>query len=323
MDIAADIDHAPEADTAKPIDASGRFWLRMATLLWVVVAVVLTVKTIVNPVAHSVYPCYEAGTKCWWQAKEAYLGNSGHDYRYGPLFATAAGAVIFLPSPLGPLVWTWLNLGLCYASIRLVARRLLPDLDGPGRQAAFMMLVLVGASHVLWPGQTNFLIFCLIGLAGIAVLDGRWWLAAVLLAIPAHIKVWPLAAGLLMAACWPRKLGWRLPLALAAVGAIPFLFRPASYVWQEYQSWGGMLLGPCQKRHVYRDAWTIWELVAPPVNPQWYLVLQLAAAVAVLGLCLWQVRRKMPARARCWLCWQPGQPGSSSLVPAPSGIRSG
>jgi hypothetical protein len=295
---------------ANATDATGRRLLRLAQFLWIVMAVILAVKTLSDPANHSVYPCYEAAARYWWQGKNVYQGNCGHDYRYGPLFAAATGAVAFLPTRLGEIVWSWLNLGICYAAIRALARRILPDVDRPGYEAAYLGLALLGGIHVFWPGQTNLLVFSLVVWGAIAILDQRWWLAALLLAIPAQIKVWPLAAGLLLVACWPRRLAWRLPLALVAVGAVPFLFQPAAFVWGQYRSWWDMLLGPAQIRHVYRDAWTIWELVAPPVNPRIYLVLQLAAAGAALGLCLWQVSRKKPAVRTilvvlvAWTTWQ-------------------
>jgi hypothetical protein len=308
---------------ANAIDARGRRLLLLAKLLWIVMAVALGVKTLLDPVAHSAYPFYESAAKCWWQGKDPYQENiASHKslpsgkagwtdrYRYGPLFAAAAGIVAFLPSPLGALVWSWLNLGICYASIGALARRILPGLDAPGREALFLGLTLLGGFHVFWPAQTNLLVFSLVALGAIAILDERWWLAALLLAIPAHIKVWPLAAGLLMAACWPRRLAWRLPLALAVVGAVPFLLQRPTFVWGAYRAWWDMLRGPCQIRHVYRDAWTVWELVAPPVNPRLYLLLQLVAAGVALGLCLWQVSRKISALRTllvvlvAWTTWQ-------------------
>ena len=84
---------------------------------------------------------------------------------------------------------------------------------------------------VFQPDESNG--FVLVGFAGIAILDKRWWLAAFLLAIPVHIKVWPLAAALLLAACWPRRLAWRLPIAFVAVAALPLLVKSPPWVWEQ------------------------------------------------------------------------------------------
>jgi hypothetical protein len=56
--------------------------------------------------------------------------------------------------------------------------------------------------------------------------------------------------------------------------------------------------------------WTIWETIRPPVNAHIYMALQLATAAGVLGLCLWQARRRQ-SLARLllfilvmWTSWQ-------------------
>ena len=176
-------------------------------------------------------------------------------------------------------------------------------------RSLLLALAVFPCTHCLYSSQTNLLVFSLAAFAAIAILDERWWLAALLLAVPVHIKVWPLAGALLLAACWPRRLAWRLPLALAAVAALPLLVRPPAWVWQQYVQWYYYLVGPTLARHTYRDAWTIWELISPPVDPRLYVLLQLTTAAAVLGLCLWQARRIPPPRRvllvlACWTSWQ-------------------
>jgi hypothetical protein len=93
---------------AHATDTLGQRCLYLAWLLWIVMAVALGVKTLANPVAHSVYPCFEAAAKCWWQGQDVYEGHCGHDYRYGPVFAAVTGAVVFRPgraAPRGRLSW--------------------------------------------------------------------------------------------------------------------------------------------------------------------------------------------------------------------------
>ena len=73
--------------------------------------------------------------------------------------------------------------------------------------------------------------------------------------------------------------------------------------------WYHHLTGPAQIRHTYRDAWTIWELIAPPVNSRLYTLLQLGTAAAAAGLCVRQSRRLSPPRLALyalarWTAWQ-------------------
>jgi hypothetical protein len=198
-------------------------------------------------------------------------------------------------------------------------KRILPVAWTPEREGLFLCLVLLGIMRSIWSGQSNLLVFGLVALGATAIVDKRWWLAAWMLAIPVHIKVWPLAAAMLLAACWPRRLALRVGLCLLGVGAVPFLTRPLAWVCRQYAGWFAMLLGPAQVRHEYRDAWTIWEVFQGHVpvhhhmapNHLWfYLGLQLATAALVLGLCLWQARRS-PSVTRLllfvltvWACWQ-------------------
>lgn len=300
--------------TGRPITTG---WLRIAYGLWIGFAIVLIVRAYCDPANHSTYPCFEAGVRCWWNGENVYR-DCPHQFRYGPAFASAAGPVALLPTWLGAPLWALLNVGVTFWSLRVLSRRILPWPRDVGqianlsyivpisnrshdrleacptravaqrREALYFALALIGSYHGIWSGQTNMLIFALVALGAIAVLDKRWWLAALLLAIPVHIKVWPLAAAGLLAACWPRKLAWRLPIALAGVGAIAFLLKPPGWVLQQYVDWFDHLVGPAQIRHTYYDAWTIWDLMARPVNERLYVVLQLFSAVAALVLCLWQ-----------------------------------
>ena len=190
-------------------------------------------------------------------------------------------------------------------------RRILPGCWTPQRQGVYHALVLLGAARSLWSGQSNLLIFAMIAMAAAAIVENRWWKAAWLLAIPVHIKAWPLAAGLLLSACRPRALAARLGACLLGVAALPFLTKPFALVCQRYYGWFVVLTGrAAEDRHTYCDAWTIWEQFEKHVPYRLYVALQLATAAIVLGLCLWQVRRRMPVQRLllfvlvAWACWQ-------------------
>ena len=137
----------------------------------------------------------------------------------------------------------------------------------------------------------------------------QWWLAAFLLAVPVHIKIWPVVPAFLLAIYWPKKLAFRFPLAVLAVGAVPFLTAPWAWVWRQYVGWYDLLVGPAQVRHTYRDAWTLWEVIHEPVNARVYMLLQLASAAGVFWLCWRQRSRLSPKRQLlfvlvAWTAWQ-------------------
>ena len=282
----------------------------LAIGLWMLLAVVITGKTLSNPENHSTYPLFHDASLAWWNCVNVYDRDVfAGDYRYGPSFAMLLRPIAGLPYAIGAAVWALMNVGVAFWAIKALTQRVLPGMQSPLARNLLLAVSVFPSAHCLYSSQTNLLVFSLVTFASIAILDEQWWLAALLLAIPVHIKIWPLAVALLLAACWPRRLAWRLPIALAGVAALPFLVKPPAWVWQQYIQWYQLVVGPAQIRHTYRDAWTIWELISSPVDPRLYALLQLTTATALLGLCWWQASRTRPQRMvlfalACWTSWQ-------------------
>jgi hypothetical protein len=100
-------------------------------------------------------------------------------------------------------------------------------------------------------------------------------------------------------------------VACLGLAVIPFFTRPFEKVLWQYHAWYEVTVHPLRDRWPgFRDAWTIWDSLWPPVDNRVYMVLQLAAAVAVLGWCLWQRRRDISAGHfltliySMWVSWQ-------------------
>ncbi len=279
--------------------------------LWVLLAVVLSVKAILLPTRHTTYPCFEAGSRCWWAEKNMYdFHECGYEYRYSPTFAVAFSPLAAFPTAMGGVLWGLLNVGLLWWALREFTGSLAPGIGGRNMELVFVLLALLGSIRGFWSAQSNTLVIAFV-MAGAAALARReLWKAAFLLAIPVFIKVWPLAVVMLLAACWPRQLLWRCTAAHAALSALPFLTRPPGVVLWQYHNWYSAVTRQIHVRHDYRDVWTLWEWLAPPVSPQGYLALQLVSASAVLGLCLWQQRRAPTLQHALtfvlgiWTAWQ-------------------
>ena len=283
----------------------------LAIGLWIALAVIITVKTVQNPDNHNTYPIYRDAARAWWNGENVYDSfYFGSDYRYGPSFAMAILPLAWLPDLAGAVIWALLNVGIAYWATAAICRRILPGVETPRLRNFVLVAAILPAAHCLYASQTNVLVFALAAFAAIAILDKRWWLAALLLAIDVHIKVWPLAVALLFMTCWPRRLTWRLPIALLAVAALPLLVKPPPVVLEQYVQWYQHVAGLVSNRHLaYRDAWTIWELISSPVNPRLYSLLQLAGAATMFGFCLRQSFRLKPQRLvlfvlACWTTWQ-------------------
>ena len=285
--------------------------LQASLILWIALFVAVGIKNLVYPDIHNVYPCYEGAARTWLAGNDVYdLDTTGFIYRYGPAFAFSMTPLAMLPSALGSLLWNWLNFGLFFYTMWKLVQRSLPGNWTARHKALFLNLVLLGTTRTIWSGQCNLLVFSFVALATLAIQDQRWWWAAFLLAIPVHIKVWPLVPALLLIAYWPKKLALRFPAAMLAVAAAPLLTKPWDWVWRQYVGWYDLLVGPAQIRHTYRDVWTIWQIIHEPVHAKAYVLLQLLSGAAVLGLCLWQVRRGLSIQRRLlfvlvsWTVWQ-------------------
>jgi hypothetical protein len=288
----------------------------LAIQLWIVLLIALTIKDIGWPLEHSNYPVYECGARRWWSEKNMYVSGGEQisgvpvDYRYGPTFAIALAPLAFLPTQWGSGLFSWITMAIFFYCARELVRQLLPGRWTPFRQGLYFLLLLLTATRMLWALQINPVVFAAIAGAAIAIKNQRWWTASFLLAIAVHIKIWPIAAALLMIACWPRQLSWRLVAALAIVFAMPLLTKPYSIVFQQYKWWYEDIVGPAQIRHMYRDAWTIWEQIHPPVWHKGYMALQLLAGMLVLIVCLWQKRRSqnpdylLTLLLGLWAAWQ-------------------
>ena len=298
----------------------------MAIIAWGVFAAVASAKVVVSPLNHNSYAPYELGARLYWADLNMYE-YSANEFRYGPAFAVAFSPLTVLPAQLGGLVWLWLNLVAFVWSLRCLAREVLPETWTPNREGLFLLLALVASYRGLWSLQANTLIFAFVVAAMRAILHRQWGRAALWLALPVHIKVWPIAAALLLVACWPRRLAARFTIALLAVAAVPLATKWPSIVFARYHEWYRALTGPMQVRHAYRDMWTLWEVLAPPVDKNSYLILQVCTALLALALCLWQKRRAATTRQLLtvvlgtWVSWQllfgPGSERATFALIAP------
>lgn len=308
---------------------SGKIWLDRAMILWIVLAAAVSVKTIVQPARHTVYPVFAVGAQHWWADAPLYVHYEGLDlFRYSPTFAVSMTPFGLLPHALGGILWNLLGIGLLLWSTRLLVREVLPGPWPAWREALFLGLMFVGAARGIWSGQNNALLLSLALFGIVAVRRQRWWSAAFLLTLAAFIKIWPLALIMLLAAIWPRQLIPRVGVASLVVALAPFLTRPFSVVCSQYAGWYTMLSATRNVRWPgYRDIWTIGESLGLSLSPTLFLGLQLTMALAVLGWCLWQRRRTRDDGAlltsilSMWVAWQmlfgPGTERLAYLLIAP------
>ena len=78
--------------------------------LWIVLAVAVSAKSLIQPRSRSVYSVYERGAHAWWDGKIVYHGHT--DYLYTPTFSVAVSPLVFLPTELGGVLWNCLSVGI-------------------------------------------------------------------------------------------------------------------------------------------------------------------------------------------------------------------
>ena len=303
--------------------------LRAALALWVAFGVAVSVRTVLRPGSHTVFPVLAASSQHWWGDQPLYARYRPLDYfRYPPVFAVAFTPLSAAGLTAGGVLWGWLNLGVYGWGLWRLRRDVLPPLTPTplpaglpasmtgergwgegGREALFFTVGLLGGLRGLWNGQSNALAVGLLLLAASAAARRRWWVAAVLLAAPVLVKLTPAALALLLCALWPRKLIGRFLLALAAGLLLPFLTKSPGVVLHHYRDWLAHLFGSSGERWPgFRDAWTVWlavrtavfgeppALTDPIAQPLAYRTLQVASGLGVLAWCLWQRARGLGRR---------------------------
>jgi hypothetical protein len=284
-------------------------------LLWLVLGIAVSLRTLYRPESHTVFPVLAAGARHWWADQPLYAEYKPLDYfRYPPVLAIFLSPLAALGHRAGGVLWAWLSLAVYGAGLWAFARAVVPRRWPPGRTAWFMALGALGGLRGLWNGQSNALVVGLLLLGAAALVRRRWWRAAFLLGGSVSLKLTPLAPVLLLCAAWPRKLAARLAVALAVFAAIPFLTRPPAVAWHHYRDFLAHLADSSRERWPgFRDAWTVWQVVRhfggesgpiplkEPLDSPAYRILQLLTATAALGWCLWQRHRLTSRRQRVTL----------------------
>jgi hypothetical protein len=303
--------------------------LRLALIAWLILGTAVSIRTVIHPSHHTVFPIFAASAEHWWGNCSLYKLYPGLDrFRYPPVFALFVTPFSALGLTPGGILWSWLSIAVFVAGLWQYLRDVVPSRWTQQRKALFLLLGGLGALRGLWNAQSNALIagLVLLGTAALARVASQaygsrqaeglkqalglgaakgWWLAAVLLAVPVCLKLTPAAPVFLLAMLWPRQLGWRLLGVTVGLSLLPFLTRPPAVVFDQYREWVGHLMETGNIRWIgFRDGWTVWIVLqhmlsggsgglalCAPMDSPWYRLAQLATAAAALGWCLGQRRR--------------------------------
>ena len=254
--------------------------------LWTLVITVLFVRTILKPGSQTVFPIFHTAGGRWLNSKNLYQG--GTEYRYSPLIAAFFVPFSLLPMWLANLVWRGLNVALYLGAVGTWLRRGTSRIPA-GNQAFVFLLMLPLSIGSLNNAQSNPLLIAVIMSALIAARNERWTSAALCIGFVTYLKVYPLAAGLLLTLLFPKKFAWRLAAALLALGALSFILQRPAYVLEQYRSW--VATRSVDERHYSvitapRDLWMLLRVFGIELNLRFYFVVQILGGAAIAALCL-------------------------------------
>ncbi len=294
-------------------DANGRWnrWAVAAVCCWLTAGTVVGIRVGMQPGRQSVYPIYARAAQHWLERGDLYLLTdldkvSCNAFRYSPLAAACLTPFRCLPDGAAEFLWRVLNLGVFLGALAWWSRSGLPRRCTRRQRAMLFLLVLPLALGNVNNGQSNLLVLGLLLTGVTAAATCRWNLAAGAVALACLFKIYPVAVGLLLAAIYPRPFSLRFVAALAIGLILPFAFQDPGYVWAQYQAWALNLR--LDDRHAwaveagYRDLSLLFRVYLSPLSPETYRLVQLAAALGVLGLCVAAHRAEWPPRRlTAWL----------------------
>lgn len=296
----------------RPEGAGGRRWGQVAVVVWGILLAAVCCRVLMRPGGHNVFVVYAGAAASWCAGNDVYC-EANEGYRYSPFATVSLMPFGALGERWGSVAWRLANAAVLLGGMTWWSRSVLPAGLGPTRRAAVAALAAPLAVGNLNNGQCNPLVIGLLLLAVAASAESWWNTAASCVAAAALFKVYPLAVGLLLVAAYPRQLGGRLPVALAAGVVMPFLFQAPEYVARQYAGWlavlraddrAGLATTVC-----YRDLWLLCRLARLPVSRDAYALIQGVAAAGVAGLCWagrrngWPRRRLLARVLNLGVCW--------------------
>jgi hypothetical protein len=205
--------------------------------------------------------------------------DQARDYfKYSPSFALLFAPFAVLPFVVGLFFWDLVNALAIFFALRLLLSR--------EESALAQVLVAVPTLRAIQSSQSNALIAALIIVAFVSFERGWLWRGAIVIALGAVTKIFPLAA-LSFALPRPDRVRAILitGLTTAILIALPLLVNSPGALAAQYQSWGALERGEAglvgsSAMELFRDAGITW--------PAWPV--QLIAGAILLAVLILRMR---------------------------------
>jgi hypothetical protein len=311
-------------------------WQRLALAAWVVLIAGVTTRVVLRPEQQTVYPIYAQAGRDWLAGEDVYRLDRGpsepppasawgllrpparpavgwglESYRYSPLVASLLVPVGLLPDRAGAVLWRLVNAAVLLAAVGWWLRRAAPYPLSRGQRGVFLLALTPFAIGSLNNGQINPLLLALILTTFTCCAEGRFNLAGLCFGLAFWLKLYPLVFGLLLVLLYPRRLAWRLPLAVLLLGAAAFLLQRPGYVAAEYINFARALSlddrSDWPTGAAYRDLRLLCRVCGLTLGAGAYGAVRLGSAALVAVLCRagrrWPPRRRLCSALNLGLCW--------------------
>ena len=213
---------------------------RLNTLAWTILATVflgMSIYLLLHPTRIGVVPNYRFAATHWLDSSSMYPGGT-HGFLYAPPFAVLFIPLNLLrPEILGEILWRALGFGMFgWGLWRLSGISIGRNARMGTSNPIFLWIVLLAVPAALASlnnGQTNLPLSACLVLAGLALRDQKWNIAATLLTLSLVLKPIALAPWLLAFAVIPAM---RKPLlvGIPVLGLVGFLHPNPSYAWGQW-----------------------------------------------------------------------------------------
>jgi hypothetical protein len=244
------------------------------------------------------YPTFAQAGEHFWNAEPLYGDVPEHldQFRYSPLAASLLGPWHWLPTPVGQVLWRWLQAIVYLFALREWARVAVPKVSW----TILALAVLPLMAGNIFNAQVNLFVGALLLLGTTCFQRERYNWAAVAIILAAMFKVYPLALGLLFVVLEPRRFGSRFTLALLLALSLPYVVQSPDYVNQQFAAWWERVSvddrteQPLQKGyHDFQKVLRRWGL---PLTLEEYRLIEVAAG-ALFAIWLWCCQRSGWARS--------------------------
>jgi hypothetical protein len=302
-------------------------WI-IVSVLWISLVVVVIVRSLLKPGSRTVFPIFHTAGARWLHGENLYSGRT--DYLYSPLVAALFSPLALLPLWLAGIVWRLGVIATYLAAVRAWLRHGAARIPAQNHPLVFLILLPLSIGNFN-NAQSNPLVVALVMFALIATRSARWALAALCIGLVAYLKIYPLAAGLLLCVVFPQKFSWRLGVALLALCALSFILQKPAYVAEQYHNW--IATRSVDERHYNvdnrpRDLWTLLAACGIELNLRFYFIIQMLGGAMIAALCFvgrlkkWTNDRLLTLIFTLVCCWMlllgPATESSTYIVLAPA-----